>query len=303
MKKFAITLMFGALMLSTLAACGKNEEVAPENDNNTVVESESKVDASETADSVSPTESDKTEQAEQTEPSDSSVGVEPAGVAVEPPGCASAEEADAMKHYASQIYNGRDQTYINLEIDSDGNLTNYSEIVAPYRAKIAEMLSADLTVYKDALKAEMSDFAGGENITINFIDINVDKVADDDIWLYENSVADFSVGADGDIDPAPYLAGGIYGKCYLAAVYEILDQRGISRDAIESFECGFGGFTCKIDDPKIAYIYGNSRWNVDEESEVNGDYFYVGVEISVVDANANSLGYYETVVPMVYAVQ
>ena len=97
-----------------------------------------------------------------------------------------------------------------------------------------------------------------------------------------------------------YYTGGIYGKCYLAAVYEILDQRGISRDAIKSFECGFGGFACEINDPKLAGIYGNSKWNIDEESEVNGDYFYVGVEISLVDANAKSLGYYETVVPHVY---
>ncbi len=284
MKKFAITLMLGALMLSALAGCGKKEEVAPKNDNNTVVESENKVDASETVDSVSPTESDK-------ESDETSTATETATtVGAANGGCASAE--DSAKHYASQIYNTADKTTINLEVDSDGNLTNYSEIVTPYRAKIAEMLSADLTVYKDAVKTQSG--YGDENI----IDINVDEVADDDIWLYENAVADFSV--TDDIDPCPYLAGGIYGKCYLAAVYEILDERGISRDAIKSFECGFGGFACEIDDPKLAGIYGNSKWNVDLESEVNGDYFYVGVEISLVDANVQSLGYYETVVPHVY---
>ena len=289
MKKFAITLMLGALMLSALAGCGKKEEVAPKNDNNTVIESESKVDASETTDSVSPTESGKTEQAE---PSDSSIGVEPAGVAVEPPGAVAA--ADAIKHYASQIYNGCDQTYIDIKLDDNHNLVNYDEIVMPYRAKIAEMLSADLTDYETEMKTT------SEYPTKTVIKANVDDISDDDPWLYENSVADYQ--ATEDADPCPFLAGGIYGKCWLSIVYTILDERGISRDAIKSFECGNIGFMCEIDDAELDIIYGNCTDYIDKNQE-HGVYYYVGATISLVDANKKSLGYYGAVVPMVYTIQ
>lgn len=283
MKKFAITLMLGALMLSALAGCGKKEEVAPKNDNNTVVESENKVDASETVDSVSPTESDKT---------DSSVSVEPAGAAVEPAGAVAA--TDAVKHYTSQIYNGCDQTYIDIELDDNHNLVNYDEIVMPYRAKIAEMLSADLTDYETEMKTT------SEYPTKTVIKVNVDDISDDDPWLYENGVADYQ--ATEDADPCPFLGGAIYDKCWLSIVYTILDERGISRDTIKSFECGSIGFMCEIDDAELDVIYGNCTDYIDKNQET-GVYYYVGSTISLVDANKKSLGYYGAVVPMVYTIQ
>lgn len=289
MKKFAITLMLGALMLSALAGCGKKEEVAPKNDNNTVIESESKVDASEIADSVSPTE---TEKIEQTGSSDSTVGIEPAGAAVEPAGCASAE--DVTKHYTSQIYNGCDQTYIDIKLDVNHNLVNYDEIVMPYRAKIAEMLSADLTDYETEMKTT------SEYPTKTVIKVNVNDISDDDPWLYENSVADYQ--ATEDADPCPFLGGAIYDKCWLSIVYTILDERGISRDAIKSFECGSIGFMCEIDDAELDAIYGNCTDYIDENQE-SGVYYYVGTTISLVDADKKSLGYYGAVVPMVYTIQ
>ncbi len=280
MKKFAISLMLGALMLSALAGCGKKEEVAPKNDNNTVVESENKVDATETEASVSPTESAES----------NAVTTDVVATDVATTGMTTVVGGDEM---ATSIHNYVDDSTISIETDENGNIVNYDDIVNPYRDAIAERLSKDLTDIKSK-STLISEY-------VEYIDIDINSVSDDDALLFENcnSINIFDdYESDGFYFTNESISGAVYSKFYLATLYKILEKYDVSKDAITSFDSyglnnGGNSFMCSLDSDVITEVIGTSSGT----RELEDGYYEFLIEVQHADGSSAA---YVTIVPVVF---